>query len=203
MISYLLKIYYLHISKKAITIEISQAISMIKAKNEQGLSLVYDSYSDALYGIIFRIVRKEEESKEVLQNVFLKVWNNIHSFDESKSTIFTWMASIAKNNAIDVCRSKGFKNEKNNQSLSLSDYDLKASTKVNNGDVEKITKSLPEKYKILIDKMFLEGYTQQEISEHFEMPLGTVKTRLREAMNLLRQEFKNEKHLLYFLTIIP
>jgi RNA polymerase sigma-70 factor, ECF subfamily len=155
-----------------------------------------------LYSIIFRIIRKEEESKEVLQNVFLKVWNNIHTYDETKSTIFTWMASIARNAAIDLSRSKGFKNEKSNQSLSVSEYGLEVSPKVKTGDMDKLTKVLPEKYKVLVEKMFLEGFTQQEIADYFEMPLGTVKTRLREAMNILREELKNEKHLLYFLTLL-
>ncbi len=183
-------------------IDTSAAISLIRDRNEQGLNLVYDSYADALYSIIYRIVRKDEESKEVLQNVFLKVWNNIHMFDDSKATVFTWMASIARNAAIDTSRSKGFKNDKNNQSLSISDYGLAVSSKVSNGDMDKITKALPEKYKILVEKMFLEGYTQQEIADHFEMPLGTVKTRLREAMNILRESLKNEKHLLYFLSLL-
>lgn len=163
---------------------------------------MYDSYADALYSIIFRIVRKEEEAKEALQNVFLKVWNNIHMYDESKATFFTWMASIARNAAIDTSRSKGFKNDKSNQSLSISDYGLEVSPKVKTGDMDILTKALPDKYKVLVEKMFLEGYTQQEIADHFEMPLGTVKTRLREAMNILRDSLKNERHLLYFLTLL-
>ena len=58
---------------------------------------------------------------------------------------------------------------------------------------------MPEKLKLLVEKMFLEGYTQQEIAEEFDLPLGTVKTRLREAIRLLREILKEEKHLLYML----
>ena len=175
---------------------------MIREGNEQGLNMIHSSYSDALYGIVYRILRKEEESEEVMQTVFLKVWNNIHTFDESKSTIFTWMASIARNAAIDMSRLKGFKHEKVTQSFSVSDYGLEYSPKQKGIDIEQLTKNMPDKYKMLVEKMFLEGYTQQEISDNFDIPLGTVKTRLREAINMLREHLKGERHLLYFLSLM-
>lgn len=73
-------------------------------------------------------------------------------------------------------------------------------TRIKGVDVEALIKNLPDKYKILLDKMFLEGYSQQEIADALSMPLGTVKTRLREGIQMLRAMLKHEKHLLYFLT---
>lgn len=187
---------------KSIVIDTSHLISLIKQGKEQGLNALYDAYSDALYGIVFRILRKQEESEEVVQSVFMKIWQHISSFDETKSTIFTWMAAIAKNSAIDMRRSKGFKHEQFTDSLSFSDFGLQTSSKPKMLDIEKLTAKMPEKYKLLLDKMFLEGYTQQEIADHYNIPLGTVKTRLRESINILREDLKSERHLLYFLTFM-
>ena len=161
--------------------------------------MLYDAYSDALFGIIFRIVKRKEESEEVLQSVFMKIWDNIESYSEGKSTIFTWMASIARNASIDCTRSRGLKASKVTDSFSISDYGLETKHNEKGIDIKKLNEKLPEKYRVLIEKMYLEGYTQQEISDAYEIPIGTIKTRLREAISLLRKELEDERHLLYFL----
>lgn len=112
------------------------------------------------------------------------------------------MAQIARNAAIDVKRLKSFENERNIISISDQNHEIGYQQTTNSVDLEALTKKMPEKYKILLDKMFLSGYTQQEISEELNIPLGTVKTRLREALNILRENLKNEKNLLYLLSII-
>lgn len=178
----------------------SGVVAMIRQKNEQGLSLLYDAYGDAIYGMAFRILRKKEESEEVVQTTFLKAWNNIDSFDEGRATLFSWLAGIAKNAAIDTFRLKSFQREKEQLSFSASDYGLNHSPRIKGVDVAALLKNLPDKHKILMDKMFLEGYSQQEIADALSMPLGTVKTRLREGIQMLRAMLKHEKHLLYFLT---
>jgi RNA polymerase sigma-70 factor (ECF subfamily) len=169
---------------------------------ESGLKVLYKQYADALYGIIFRILKREEDSEEVLQAVFLKIWNNIDQYNESKATIYTWMAQIARNAAIDRSRLKSFAMDNQTRSFDVAESDLKTEGGVSGIDIKALIKGLPEKYQILVDKMFLEGYTQQEISDELEIPLGTVKTRLREAISQLRELLKDEKHLLYMLFIM-
>ena len=163
---------------------------------------MYDAYADALFGIIFRVIKRKEEAEEVLQTVFMKIWDNIDSYTEGKSTIFTWMASIARNAAIDCTRSRGIKASKVTDSFSISEFGLETKLTEKGIDIKKLNEKLPEKYRILIEKMYLEGYTQQEISDAYEIPIGTIKTRMREAINILRKELEDEKHLLYFLTAL-
>ncbi len=163
---------------------------------------MYKQYSEAIYGIVFRIVKRQEVAEEVMQSVFLKVWNNIDSYSEAKATLFTWMAQIARNAAIDKVRLKSYQNQDKTSSITDYEYTFAADQNEKSVDLDALTKNLPEKYKILLDKMFLEGYTQQEISDELDIPLGTVKTRLRDAIQILRSSLKNEKHLLYFLSII-
>jgi RNA polymerase sigma-70 factor, ECF subfamily len=163
---------------------------------------LYHHYADAIYGIIHRILRRQEESEEVLQSVFLKIWNNIDSYNESKATLFTWMAQIARNAAIDMKRLKSFEMASNTSSFDNTEYGMASESSEKNVDIQALIKNMPEKYKILLDKMFLEGYTQQEISDELEIPLGTVKTRLRDAIQTLRETLKDEKHLLYLLSLL-
>ncbi len=164
--------------------------------------MLYTHYADTLYGIIFRILQKQEESEEVLQSVFLKIWNNIESYNETKATLFTWMAQVARNAAIDKKRLKSYEMSSNTSSIDQTNHHLVSDFVEHSIDMKSLFKNMPEKYKILLDKMFLEGYTQQEISDELEIPLGTVKTRLRDAIITLRETLKNEKHLLYFLSIL-
>lgn len=163
---------------------------------------MYDAYSGALYNIVIKIVQSKEDADELIQSVFLKVWNNIESFDDNKSSIYTWMATIARNSALDKLRSRSYKNERKNTSFSISDYGLQASGKYKSIDIKQLTRNMDDKYKFLIEKFYIEGYTQQEISDDYQIPLGTIKTRLREAINILRENLKEEKHLLYFLSLI-
>lgn len=163
---------------------------------------MYQQYSDALYGIILRILKRQEDAEEVLQVVFLKIWNNIDSYSDTKATLFTWMAQIARNAAIDRSRLKSFEMDNNTRSFDVSENELKTEAGVAGIDIKALIKDMPEKYRVLIEKMFLMGCTQQEIADDLEIPLGTVKTRLREAINQLRDQLKDEKHLLYSLFIM-
>lgn len=149
-----------------------------------------------------RILNSQDDAEEVLQAVFLKIWNNIESYNETKATLFTWMAQIARNTAIDRKRLKSFEMISKTESFDVSESNLRTEATKSDIDVEYLIKDMPEKYKILISRMFLEGYTQQEIADEMDMPLGTVKTRLREAIKMLRESLKDEKHLLYMLFIM-
>ncbi len=124
------------------------------------------------------------------------------SYNENKATIYTWMAQIARNAAIDVKRLKSFEMTSNTASFDGTEYAVAATSAEKSVDIKALIKDMPEKYKILLDKMYLEGYTQQEISDELDIPLGTVKTRLRDAIQSLRESLKNEKHLLYFLSLL-
>lgn len=128
----------------------------------------------------------------------LKVWNKIDLYDQNKSTFFTWICTIARNTAIDKKRLKSFDNNNKTDSLDASVFNISDHTDEQQRlDIEKITSVLDPKYKIIIDKLYLEGYSQSDLAKEIDIPLGTIKTRVRQAMNILRDEFKDEKK--YFL----
>jgi RNA polymerase sigma-70 factor, ECF subfamily len=166
-------------------------IELLRSRNADGVSMLYDKYSGALYGTIFRVVQTKELAEEVLQDTFTKAWRNIDSYDTTKGRLYTWLINIARNTAIDATRAKNYK--QHNQSLDnvINTIDAQQSTSINPDtlDIQRLTEKLAPEYKVLIDLIYFQGFTQAEAAEHLEMPLGTVKTRLRAAMAMLKQLF--------------
>jgi RNA polymerase sigma-70 factor (ECF subfamily) len=169
----------------------------LKAKDKQAFSYLYDNYSDALYGVINRIVLGDEIAGDVLQEVFVKIWKNIDNYSREKGSIFTWMMNISRNAAIDQIRSRQYQNEAQNQSIEDYVYDIdkteQTTSQVDHIGLKEVLAKLKPEHKILIDKVYFEGYTQEEISQELDMPLGTVKTRIRAAMQHLRQILNVQK----------
>ncbi len=156
-----------------------------------------------MLGIIVRIVRNKQIAEEILQKTFLKIWDKIDTYDEEKSSLFTWMATIARNNAIDQRRLVSYANNEKTESLDTTVYDYNTSILHTDGiDTSKLLSALDTKYMTVLDMMYLQGYTQSEISRELEIPLGTVKTRIKTALNLLRKELINEKSLFIGLLFI-
>lgn len=154
------------------------------------MEYLYDHYSGALYGVIYRIIKKEEISEEVLQDVFMKIWDRFDSYDASKGKLFTWLVNIARNQAIDKTRSKEISKDKKTADIEnvVSRIDNKeyAEQHIEGIGLTDILKNLSADQKFVVEHLYLKGYTQSELSDEFDIPLGTVKTRLRMAMQQLR-----------------
>ena len=162
----------------------------LRKKSPEALSYLFDHYSSALYGIVFRIVKHEEVSEEVIQDVFLKIWDKIGSYDPSKGKLFTWMLNIARNQAIDKTRSKEIgkvrKTDDLDNLVNSIDRQGHSELQVDAIGLKDLLDKLPEEQRFVVDYLYLKGYTQSELAGEFAIPLGTVKTRLRLAMIELR-----------------
>ncbi len=174
----------------------SDLIKQLRAGDKSALSYLYDHYSAALYGIIFRIVKREEWAEEVLQDAFLKIWDRIDAYDESKGRLFTWMMNLTRNLAIDKTRSKEITRSKKTDDLQdfvhTIDKQEQAEMAVNQIGLLPVLNTLPTDQKFIVEYLYLQGYTQSEVADEFGIPLGTVKTRLRLAMKTLRTILKVE-----------
>jgi len=168
-----------------------ELIALLKGGDESAFSYLYDNYSAALYGIIYRIINNNELAEDVLQEAFVKIWNNFSSYDASKGRLFTWMVNIARNLSIDTTRGKSYKQQMKIQSN--ENAVTNASNRVNENDrfdslgVRKQLAALKEDQKQIIDLAYFEGFTQNEISQKLGIPLGTVKTRMRTAISELKK----------------
>ena len=86
-------------------------VGLLKSEDQSSFAYLYDNYSGALKGIIFKMLDDHELAKDVLQEAFIKIWNNITTYDNTKGTLFNWMLNIIRNQAIDTIRSKSFKKQ--------------------------------------------------------------------------------------------
>lgn len=160
----------------------------MQERNERAFGYLYDNYSGAIFGIINSIVTDKDIANDVLQNVFINIWRKIESYDASKGRLFTWMLNIARNASIDEIRSKGFRQAQKNQSLNDNVDVPGAETGPNTEDVglKKVLTNLKSEWRVLVDMSYFQGFTHEEISKILDIPLGTVKTRIRSALSQLR-----------------
>jgi RNA polymerase sigma factor (sigma-70 family) len=171
----------------------TELVLLLKERDQSAFGYLYDNYSGALFNIVLAIIPDRELASDVLQEVFVKIWRQVALYDATKGRLFTWMMNIARNASIDVLRSKSYNNSQQNRELTENVY-ANAGTTVTNTDkigLRKVVQSLKDEYKILVELSYFEGYTQDEISKMLNIPLGTVKTRLRNALLQLRELVKN------------
>ena len=171
-----------------------ELLPLLLRKEERAFTQLYDMYSKSLFSIITNLIKDREEAEDVLQEVFVKIWKNVDTYNQSKGRLYTWMLNIARNTSIDKLRSKGFNNSQKNLSsdnfVHLLDDSNKLTNKIDSIGLKDFVNKLKPKCIQLIDLLFFKGYTQQEASEELEIPLGTVKTQNRMCMNDLRNYLK-------------
>ncbi len=164
-------------------------INSLRDRSEKAFGYLYDNYSGALYGVIHSIITDAETANDILQDVFVNIWKKIESYDASKGRLFTWMLNIARNAAIDKLRSKGFREGLKNQPISENvDIGVRSviNPAVNDVGLRKVINRLKEEQRVLIDLSYFQGFTHEEIAKAMNIPLGTVKTRIRSALIQLR-----------------
>lgn len=165
--------------------------SALRSKSKTAFEYLYDNYSPALYGVIFNILKSEEASNDALQEVFVKIWNNFDSYDPERSRMYTWMMNIARNHSIDKLRSKAMKGDrelKNDKNFISNNYTV-SSPFIDGIGLKKLVDDLEKEQKDIIELLYFQGFTQVETAEELNIPLGTVKSRVRLAMNKLRKQF--------------
>jgi RNA polymerase sigma-70 factor (ECF subfamily) len=168
-----------------------ELVDLLRQKSQEGFSYLYDNYSGALYAVILSIVTEKEQATEILQDVFLKIWKQIPTYNEQKGRLYTWMMQITRNTAIDHLRSRDHKDQQKNRELTDSVFERGGSDfNPDKIGLRQIVQKLKEEYRELVELSYFHGLTQEEIAKSLDMPLGTVKTRLRSALIQLREHFK-------------
>lgn len=163
-------------------------VELLQERNEKAMSLLYEHYGNTLYGVAFKVVRNEELAQDVLQESFVKIWRKSDSYDATKAKLFTWLFRITRNTAIDKLRSVKTKSDKEIQ-INVSDvYNLGVDNiKPETMDIRDNLDKIEEKYQIVLDALFFQGMTQQEASEELDIPLGTIKSRLKIGLRELKK----------------
>lgn len=166
---------------------------LLKQQRREAFDHLYNNYAAALLGLIKKIISNEQTAQDVLQESFVKVWKNIEAYDPGKGKLFTWMLNIARNTAIDKLRTKGeqmnakIRSGEENVDIVSVKMQMQPSTDVIG--LRNIVGNLKPEHEIVVDLAYYKGFTMEEISKQLQIPTGTVKTRMRNALKQLRETF--------------
>jgi RNA polymerase sigma-70 factor, ECF subfamily len=178
-----------------VTYNEEELVLLLKQQSREAFNYLYKQYAAVLYGVINKVVYDEQTAQDVLQDVFVKIWNNIGQYDSNKGRLYTWMINIARNSAIDKLRSKGEimkgKIQTGEDVVNNLERGMKTEQLTDTIGLRKMVANLKPEYETIVSLAYFKGYTLDEISKTLAMPLGTVKTRMRSAIQQLREIFNN------------
>jgi len=179
--------------KRKISLSEEELVLALGNREKIAIEALYDMYSSSLYGVISRIITDTATAEDLLQETFVKIWNSFSAYSAEKGRLFTWMVNIARNLAIDKIRSKDFKNQNKNQELenNVTFIDERKNTVYNPEllGIKDLVGTLKPDQRSIIELVYFKGYTHVEAADELGVPLGTIKTRLRMAIMLLRKHF--------------
>jgi RNA polymerase sigma-70 factor, ECF subfamily len=166
-------------------------LDRIVARDERAVAELYDRHSRLLYGLIVRILRDRSEAEEVLQEVFVLVWTRAETYNVALGSPAAWLVRIARNRAIDRLRSNAVR-LRAVEAAPPPDAADNPETRAAESEQQRVVKraldGLPHEQRVLIEQAYFLGLTQSELAERFQLPLGTVKTRIRSGMIALREQ---------------
>src|SRR5690606_6631781 len=178
-------------------------VSLLAEKDDRAISLLYEHYGHTSFQVAHKVVKDDELAQDVLQESFIKIWKKADSYDASKAKLFTWLFRITRNTAIDKLRSVNNKASKEVQ-IDVSDvYNLGVSgISPEHLDIQENLDKIEPKYRIVLEALFFEGMTQQEASEELDIPLGTIKSRLKIGLRELGKIYGTTMALLLVLSLL-
>jgi RNA polymerase sigma-70 factor (ECF subfamily) len=166
-------------------------LDRIVARDERAVADLYDRHTRLLFGLILRILRDRSEAEEVLQEVFVLVWTRAETYNVALGSPAAWLVRIARNRAIDRLRSNSVR-LRAVESAPMPPAAESPETQAVAGERQRVVKraldGLPADQRVLIEQAYFLGLTQSELAERFQLPLGTVKTRIRTGMMTLREQ---------------
>jgi RNA polymerase sigma factor (sigma-70 family) len=181
-----------------------ELIERIVAKDSKALEALYDKYSSLLYTLIKKIVNNKNKAENILADVFVIIWQKGELFDLTSNNLYTWLILVARNKALDsIKRDNGLITEEYNDDYENSYILPKISPDVDSLELEKaldktskiysVISNLTEAQQYVLSLAYYKGLTEKEIAEKLNIPLPTVKTKLRVVLNSIRDNLMNEE----------
>ncbi len=174
----------------------ARLIERLKNREVQAMTAMYDRFKRLVFSIAYQCVRDQAIAEDLTQETFFRIWNRIASFDAERGRLEPWVATIARNQAVDYLRSS-----RNAPQFSLDVVEPSAALfSVESGALrteraELISKALltlnPEQREV-IELTHFQGLTQMEIAEYLKRPLGTIKSTVRSALRVLREAMRED-----------
>ncbi len=170
-----------------------ELVRLLKLRSQEAFTRLYEQYAPVLYGVIYKVIGDEHTSQDVLQEVFVKIWHSAQQYDASRGRLYTWMLNIARNAAIDKLRSKGeIMKGKIHMDGDVVYNEVGGTGMEQNTDtigLRKMVSELRPEHGTIVQLAYFRGFSMEEIAKTLEIPVGTVKTRMRYAIKQLRDIF--------------
>lgn len=167
-------------------------MKQLAAGDQTAFAAFYDATSASVFGIVLRVLRDRAQAEEVTQEVFLEAWRTAARYDAQQGTPAAWVNTIAHRRAIDRVRSversaqRDQRHAEGEQAMSSPDTSDVVVARAEGERVRAALQRLPEAQRTALSLAYFDGHTQREVAELLDVPLGTVKTRMRDAMKKLR-----------------
>ena len=155
------------------------------------MAQLYDRYSGIVYSVALRVLGDTGAAEDVLQEVFMQLWRNPGVFDSNRGNLGAWLAVIARNRAIDGLRKRRPETDIADVVVSV-EPDLASETERGRAmhKVRSVLGSMPARQRSALEMAYFEGLSHSEIASKTGEPLGTVKTRIRGGLMMLRKAFQ-------------
>jgi RNA polymerase sigma-70 factor (ECF subfamily) len=192
-------------------IDDERLIRLILQSQEQALAQLYDRYHRLVFSLALAIVNDRGTAEEITLDVFMRVWQKAGTYRADQAKVSTWLTHIARHHAIDVLRRRAarvdhfavhWEDARSNRESSLPDPQESVELSLRRERIHAALAQLPPEQKEALSLAYFGGYSQSQIAEVLKQPLGTVKTRLRLAMQKLR-EFLHEEQDLQNKSVTP
>lgn len=173
--------------------EEKKLVSRLQNGDQSAISDVYDRYSDALFGICLKVLKNNTGmAEDAFQEAMVKIWKYASSYDPKKGRLFTWILNITRNTAIDYWRKMDKRSQIQNDitDVHVSNPNLTKTQNTDTIDVTKQLDNLSSDERDVIELAYFSGMTHQQISGQLELPLGTVKTRIRRGITKLKKIYR-------------
>ena len=178
-------------------------LQRIAARDATALADLYDRHNRLLFSLILRIVRDRGDAEEILQEAFVRVWTRAEMYDARMGGPVPWLVRVARNCAIDRLRARrvrasvdaplfdppAVETATSSRAIQTPETDVLDAEK--RRTLSGALVGLPAEQRLLIEAAFFEGYTHSELAQRFGLPLGTVKTRIRAGLSLMRKRLEH------------
>ena len=165
-------------------------LARIRAGDESALTELYDRYIALVFPVAVRILGNQAEAEDVMQDVWLQVWKNAASYQESRGSFAAWLLTITRSRALDAIRSRAARSKREDQVRTDAPQSV---APVLNGEaassrdaIRKAIERLEPHHRSVLEMAYWQGLSQREIAEKLQQPLGTVKSWTRQALRDLR-----------------
>jgi len=167
----------------------------LRERDAGAMRELYDHYGRLIYSLIQRMVRNSAAAEDLVQETFLRIWNRMPAFDQERGALGPWVLTVARNRAIDYLRSSDGRMSAGTLDLDrlehpgqFCDFDNRALSLDRARMLKEAFEKLTPNQKTVIELAYYEGLSQTEMADRMQQPLGTIKTWVRSALKVLREQ---------------